>query len=300
MSSITDGVNGVSIANQIRLERAVHAGSFLLVEGCSDANIFKNFCDQGECSIVVCLGKGKLVDALNELEVSSFTGALGFVDRDFGDFLGYPDVQGDVVYSDENDMEMSILCSKALDRVLEEIGSSDAICNSIRTRGKPIREIIFSSASVVGALRLVAQKNGLPLRFEEMKYKYKQNNSCIIDEKQTIQHIFGRSENKGDVKESDLQLAVRAHLSDEKESKSLCSGHDCVRVLGRGLKKEFGNSNQFNNDKGAKTLESALRLAYELKDFQSTGAFSKMCNWEKERGFTIFDVSHQPHVDQTT
>ena len=110
MSILADSVDGVSIANQIRLERAVHAGSFLLVEGCGDAKIFERFCDNAKCAVVVCLGKPKLIDTIKELDASNFRGALGFADRDFCEILGYPDVQGDVVYSDENDMEVTILC----------------------------------------------------------------------------------------------------------------------------------------------------------------------------------------------
>lgn len=293
MNSIANSIDGVSIANQIRLERAHHAGSFLLVEGSGDAKVFRGFCDQEECSIVVCLGKDKLVEEIGELEASRFAGALGFMDRDFGEFIGYPNVIGDVVYSDENDMEMAILCSTALDKILREFGNGDAISRSVCVSGKSIRETIFSSASVVGALRLVAQEHQLPLRFDGMKYKFKRRNSCIIDEKLTVQHIFGRSRGRGGVNEDDLLSAVRGHLSGDKDLKLLCSGHDCVRVLGRALKKEFGNSDHFDSDEGAKMLEGVLRISYDLRDFQSTGAYSRMCNWEVDRGFTIFGVSSQ-------
>lgn len=288
MASILDGIDGVSIANQIRLERAVHNGSFLLVEGSRDASIFDRFRSQEKCSIVVCLGKGKMVKAINELDAEGFAGVLGFMDRDLSEFLGYPDVRGDVVYSDENDMEVSIICSEALDRVLVEFGNEAAVKETVRTRGISVREIIFSSASVVGALRLVAQEHGVPLRFEGMKYKFEKRNSCVIDEILTIRHVFGRSKKRGDKKEGDLQIAVRAYLSELLDSKSLCSGHDCVRVLGRALKNEFGSSNQFISDEGALTLEGILRVSYDWRDFQSTRAYNSMRSWEEERGFTIF------------
>ena len=38
-------------------------------------------------------------------------------------------------------------------------------------------------------------------------------------------------------------------------------------------------------------LEGVLRIAYDLEDFQSTGAFRRMRNWEMKRGFTIVGVS---------
>ena len=288
ISILADSVDGVSIANQIRLERAVHAGSFLLVEGCGDAKIFERFCDKDECAVVVCLGKPKLIDAINELNASNFRGALGFADRDFCEILGYPDVQGDVVYSDENDMEVTILCSATLDRVLQEFGSSAAIEKSIRIRSKTMRESIFSSASTLGALRIAAQENDWYLRFKDMDYKFKPNNSFIIDEKQSIRHILGRSHWPAGLTERDLELTLRALHGKGMDAKDLCAGHDCVRILGQGLKKEFGNSNQFSNKEGAKLLEGILRIAYEMNDFRSTKSFNAIRSWEDKWGFMVF------------
>ena len=58
-------------------------GVLLLVEGQGDETVFDRFCAEDECSIVVCLGKKNVLDAVDQLGMSGFVGALGLADRDF-------------------------------------------------------------------------------------------------------------------------------------------------------------------------------------------------------------------------
>ena len=267
MPSIKAHINGLTIANQVRLERATHSGSFFLVEGAADAKFIERLCDTGVCSIVVCLGKDNLFEAVDSLESSEFQGALGFTDRDFSDIVGFRECKGSVVYTDKNDIEMMMLSSISLEKTLKEFGSEGIISKTIEAEGKTVREIIFESASIVGGLRLVAQLNSWSLRFEGMSYKFLGNSSCLLDKRKTIKHVLGRSDPIKDISEDKVVSLLRAVKSQVKTPMDLCQGHDCVRVLGRGLKKQFGKTNSFNNAAGAKILEGVLRLAYKIQRF---------------------------------
>lgn len=288
MSSIKDGINGSTIANQIRLERSLHEGSFFLVEGNGDANVFKKFCDLQVCSIIICMGKENLLDARTELKKSGFCGVLGFADRDFTEILSGPNVSGEIVFTDENDMEIMILCSAALDNMLEEFGNQNRISSTVNVEGMSVRDLIFSSASVVGTLRLLSQKEGWSLQFEGMTYQFVSNKSYSLDEVKTVRHVLGRSNFKVNMEESDIVTLIRSSsMLPDIPRKNLCCGHDCVRVLGRALKSALGNSKEFNNDAGAVTLEKVLRLAYEFEYFKKTNAYDEIRNWETISGFKI-------------
>ena len=287
MTTVKEGIDGLTLANQIRLERATHKGSFLLVEGDSDCNVFRRFCDSSACSIVVCLGTGNLHSAINELDSSCFQGALGFADRDFAHFLGYIECKGTVVYTDENDIEVMVLCSGSLERVLEEIGNDSIISKTEEVQKKSVREIIFQSASVIGCLRLVSQVESLSLQFDGMSYKFRANNSCVLDKEKTIRHVLGRSGPIDGLSENAVIDMIGVWRSKAISAKELCRGHDCVRVLGRALKKQFGNKSDFNNDAGARVLESILRLAYDFVDFRGTKAYGDIRRWEKDSGFRV-------------
>ena len=288
MASIKDGIYGSALANKIRLERAVHKGSFLLVEGNSDANLFERFRDPQTCSITICMGKENLLDAVTELKDSGFCGVLGFADQDFAKFLGFPTFNGEIVFTDENDMEIMILCSEALDKVLQEFGSEDKILKTEETEGMSVKDLIFKSASIIGTLRLLSQREKWFLQFEKMKYKFVANNSYLLNELPTVKHILGRSEFKVSMTEDEILKFIRCNcIRQDIPKKNLCCGHDCVRILGKALKSTLGNSKGFNNDDGAATLEKILRLAYEFEHFKKTNAYNGIRNWEKISGFKI-------------
>lgn len=280
-------LNGLIIANQVRLERANHNGSFLLVEGATDEKFMERLCDADACSIVICLGKNNLFEAIDSLESTKFQGALGFSDRDFSDFIGFRECEGDVVYTDGNDVEIMMLHSKSLERTLKEFGNEGIISKTTEEEGKSVLEIIFESASVIGGLRLVSQLNSWSLQFRDMSYKFLSSSSCLLDKRKTVKHILGRSDPIKDVTENNVVDMVEAVISQAKSSKELCQGHDCVRVLGRGLKKQFGKTNSFNNPAGAKILEGSLRLAYEFSDFCNSKAYEEIRRWERETGYSI-------------
>ena len=288
MSSVKEGVDGVSIANQVRLERATHTGGFLLVEGNGEEHIFDRFCADDICSIVVCVGKPNLLEAIEELGRLGFAGALGLVDRDYFEFTGYPEIGGDLVYTEENDFDIMIMASDALNKVVVEFGSQRRIAQITEREGRSVRELVFSSASVIGALRMVAQQNGWWLKFTGMNYKFEPKNSFEINVNATVAHVYGRSREDVTVSEDEIRKCFREELGRGIEAKRLCCGHDCVRVLGRGLRKAFGSTGQFNDEMGARTLEGILRVSYEWKHFQSTSTYRAMRNWEMERGFRVF------------
>ena len=121
-----------------------------------------------------------------------------------------------------------------------------------------------------------------------MKYKYVARNSYVIDEESTVGHVYGRSRADVDVTEEELRVAVQMRRAGDIDAKELCRGHDCVRVLGRGLKKAFGSSRQFSDEEGTRTLEGILRVAYEWQHFVLTDLYRAMRRWEVANGYTLF------------
>ena len=287
MNKVQDEINGLTLANQIRLERAVHSGSFLLVEGSDDAKLFNKFCDDTECSIIICTGRDKLLEALTILEEEGFAGALGFADKDFNEFVGCPPYNGTVVFTDENDIEIMILCSSALGNVLHEYGVKNKITSTVSSEGKQIFELIFEAASFIGALRMMSQLKSWNLSFNGMKYRFLKQSTYFLDEKKSVHHILVRSDKSSQLSELDIINQVRDQVAANAHPKALCCGHDCLRILGRALHRKFGSTNEFNNDNGAKDLGRILRLAYGFDFFRETNAYKEIRKWETNSGFKV-------------
>ena len=288
MNSIQEEISGTTIAGEIRLERAVHDGSFLLVEGSNDAKLFKKFCDPQECSITICFGRERLLEAITTLDRIHFAGALGIADRDFSELLSNPEFEGKVVFTDENDIEIMILCSPALDNLLNEFGAEDQISDIVNAGGKPVCEQIFNAASFLGTLRLLSQVEGWSLKFEGMTYQFIDRNSYSLDEPRTVEHVVGRSQQRPNMTGDEILTKIRDQLSKIDSPKKLCCGHDCVRVLGRALRRKIGKTSEFDNNNGAKILGHILRLAYEFDFFQQTSAYQEIRKWETLTGYNVF------------
>lgn len=291
MNSILKETDDNSIANQVRLERAVHLGSFLLVEGDSDSKLFGEFVDKEACSIVNCKGRPKLLDALTKLEIKGIQGVLGFADRDFSEILGYPSCKGTIVFTDENDIELMILCSNALNRFLVEYGNSERISEITNSENRQVCDLIYDAGRFIGTLRLISQKEDWSLKFSGMKYEFidfTPKNPFFVDEVKMIRYIvdYTDSNMRPGLSDDQILAQITEILTNCTEPKKLCSGHDCIRILGKALKRILGSKNQFVNEKGARELERILRLTYDYETFQETRAYSEIRKWEKQSGFT--------------
>ena len=75
-----------------------------------------------------------------------------------------------------------------------------------------------------------------------MNYRFEPKHSFMIDANSTVAHIYGRSRGNVEITESRIRKYFHEELKSGIEAKRLCCGHDCVRVLGRGLRKAFGST----------------------------------------------------------
>src|SRR5207247_9566418 len=116
---VRSSVDGFSIANEIRMSRAVRKNaSALLVEGAKDVRVFRNLIDESVCDVVPTEGKRNAYDALNNLRKSKQAGVLVVVDADFSRVDGQLTLDPDVVVSDDHDIESMLLKSRAAAKLL--------------------------------------------------------------------------------------------------------------------------------------------------------------------------------------
>lgn len=287
MSSVKAEISGQTLANEVRLERSMHKGSFLLLEGDSDASLFKKLIDKSKCAITVCAGKENALEAITILAQARFEGALGILDKDFSDLIGYPEFEGVVMFTEHNDAEIMIMCSAALNDVLLEFGVDDKKQALEEATGQPICDVIFDASAFLGALRMLSLREDWNLRFEGMTYRFLDANSYELNELRTVQHITGRSDNRPALSDEEVVRMAKAESEARGNKHEICCGHDCVRLLGRALHRRIGNTNLFNNEDGARNLEKILRIAYNMDQFRHTQLYRGVCEWEANSGYSV-------------
>ena len=288
MSSIKNEISGYTVRNEVRLLRATSGCSFLLVEGSTDSQLLSRFVRIDDCSIIVCQGRENLLSAITMLEREGFGGVVGFADRDFADIVGYPEYEGIVIFTDENDLETQMLSSEALTNLLDEFGSALKIPACLDEEKSNAALLIASWAAGVGALRVSSTLNEWALAFSDMTYKFTSNTSPEICPTKTATHVIGRSKNAANVT-VDVATTKVTEILATYTAWEVAHGHDCIAVLGRALRSTIGNTNEFNSQNGNRSLERTLRLAYGIDMFRETTAYKQLKYWENATGRVILD-----------
>ncbi|MCA1381459.1 DUF4435 domain-containing protein [Bradyrhizobium sp. BRP23] len=262
------------IAQEIRLERQVHKGSFLLLEGDRDIKRFLRFLDPARCSVVNCFGRGNLLGAIAILYDEGFPGVLGLADADF-DRLNSTLVEHEgVIYSDGHDFDMDWACKGVLQRYLAEVAHADkceamggieAICDFIHQCAKPLSVLRYIS---------VTQNVKLPMKrvkHHEISKDAAVDIDLLIDSVAIGPHA---------AKAASLKTLVLNHVKKEFDKLQLTNGHDFLAMLGLALQSRLGDR-KIQQTWGSE-VEIHIRLAYSDEDFLASSIFVAILAWQDE------------------
>ena len=272
------------------MHRTTHRGSFLVVEGQNDSSLFKKYTLESRCIILSAFSRQNVIDTLFFLEEREFFGTLGLIDRDFLDFLSAPELPKNIVCTEENDIEVMIICSPVLSNFLRVYGSPAKIKNVEISTGKEIRDLIFEEAAKLGSLRLLSKLDDLNLKFSEMNFHFVRNSSIEINTDRQLNHILARSSGGKKPSLEYLKRRITEIIANVDNVKRLCSGHDCVRILGKSIRNLLGTDSQFDSKNKIKNLDKVLRLAYERGFFEQSQTYSAIKQWETRTGYRIFET----------
>ena len=275
--------------------------SVLIVEGRSDLTTYKHLFGQESCRIIPSYSKDKAIQILEILSVSKcLPGVLGIVDADFSRLEGEESRNPNLFETDCHDLEMMILKSPALEKLLDWHGSNrkrEAFAESL---GKPIREVLFGIGYPIGCLRWISQKKSLSLKFEcrdgknedireKIFGKFIDYKSLTIDIDLMIVKIRDRS-GREDLAVGPLRSSIDTLVDAGHDSWDVCCGHDLACILHFALRKVLGSHDA--NEFKSRMIEAFLSGAYELRYFYDTKLYESLREWERDNTpFRIFSTT---------
>lgn len=269
-------LNPDSIANEIRMTRGQYKGTFLLVEGSTDALLFERL-TSGRCKVIFSNGKDNAIRVIEILESCNFMGVLAIVDSDFWSLDGVKPPSPNILVTDGHDLETMLIFSEALERVLTEFSSP----KSLQKLGISVRHLLIKFALPLGLLRhmSVSNKKNLGLNFQEIQYcKFLDFDKRDVDIKQMVTEVMLKSGNSK-LNAELLVSEINAQLNDDLSLvKHVCNGDDLIEIFSLGLSKVFGNFRSKNLDPNS--LRSILRLSYDQGCFSSTNLHAGIKRWE--------------------
>lgn len=265
------------VANEIRLKRSQHPGSFAVVEGPNDKVFYGRFFDSHQCKLVAAGWKDNVYEVIRILDEDGFHGALGIVDTDFDHLEGTPLRSSNTVRGDYHDVEAMLIHSPALNHVLREFGSEEKIANF--GGADAIRQLLLRAASPLGCLRWHSQRTDLSLRFEGLQLGRVIDETLSVDQSQLIIMVKNHSQ-RHDLNQAEIELAIQQLEEANHDLGQLCNGHDLVGLLSIGLRGAIGSQQAVRVK--SEELERALRLAYEAADFSASGLYKAIQEWEQQ------------------
>jgi hypothetical protein len=266
------------IANQIRMRRSAYSGTFIIVEGSTDTRVYERCLDNKKCNFEIANNKDKAIAALSILERDNFTGVLAIVDADFSRLEGTLPASQNLLFTDYHDLEIMLIQSPALDKLMREFGSEEKINNFYKLY-QPIIINLLENGKLIGYLRWVSLKFNLSLKFENLTYsKFIDQKTLKVDIAKLIKAVKDHSQ-KPALIEKDIQEKLENLQDNDHDPLQVCCGHDLICILSIGLCKIWGTWN--SNYVKPEVLEISLRLAYEESYFRDTQLYKLIQGWEQ-------------------
>lgn len=269
---------------------AARPTTFMIVEGGSDERFWVSRVDPRFCKVRAVGGRGRALQEIKAMLEEGRAGVVAVLDADFDRIDGVLQEQSNVVWTDLHDLELILVTSPALEKVLAEVGSTGKR-DKFELGGKTLRDAIVEGGASVARLRWFSKRESLNLKFRKLQpgghfkflayEKFCDRKSLRVDSRLLVRTVLNFS-SRQDLDEG--EILDRVMDMPDVDVWQLCVGHDVVGVLSVALRSCVGSRNF-----GVEELQERLRLAFEKSHLESTFMYRALCAWERENSpFRIF------------
>lgn len=281
MRSIAGYIDPPTLAAQIRMERQTHKGSFLLVEGSTDAKRIDKFVDKVRCSMVNCYGKTNVIETIELMQDVGLEDSVGLVDADFDRLRTKVVAVEGVTVSTFHDFDLDNALTGVIDRYLMEVGEEAKLA----AKGGPRScvERLMHSIKPLSILRYANELRRLRYNLKRLNLEdFFDGETLDIDRMIEVVSVgaFGSEENK---------QVLRRHIDElvalDLDVLQLTNGHDFLAALGIALREHIGSRKVPQSWRSE--IEMHLRFGLTLEDFATTSAYTEICDWESATGLGV-------------
>lgn len=275
-SSKTPGI----IVSEIRMMSATFKGVHFLVEGDEDIRFWKNRVSRTNVSIVNCEGKPNLLGASALLQRVGLNSVSGVYDPDFERLFGVTHFPSFLTPTDENDLELTLMVSRALKAVLDEFTVEALVLDFEQRTGTSVLVHLEKLSRCFGELRILNSILGHRVDFDRLSpYRFVSIDTWQLD----LAALHAEYAALAGIQVSDLGALIAQHCPDAADWQ-LSQGHDTLRILAHGLRRRIGGKQTNEQD-----LLKLVRLAYSLDLLQASGMYKALRTFEPALSAPIFD-----------
>ncbi len=276
----------IIFTHQVRSRIHGEGETFILVEGKTDEVLWEEFRSREDCTVYPVNGKDRVVAALDIIRKRDTRGVAGIVDADYwlitqAEELG----TANLLYDDCcPDMEMILLCSPALKKVLrhelpdEDIDAAHDFADRLNREARRL-------AADIGYFRwLNERKSGYGLNFKALRVTdFVDSDSLTLDREWLARRL---AEGRDGISSEELLREVDTLGEQDPPKIQLCRGKDVIAIMAHILPALFESQFGRRLPESAKEifqekrLAKELRKAYEYIYFKQTSLFGCIQKWE--------------------
>lgn len=285
------------LATELRLARSLDLRAVLVVEGATDARFFERFVDHEHCYVFAAHDRERAIAVIRTLNSASFSGALAVVDADFGRITGTIETDLNLLFCDGHDLEIMLVQSQALERVVAEHCSPEKAAAFLSARNPPVvlATLLARCCLPLGAMLLISLRRDLGLSFDDLSFNdFASKDSLEIDPTKLVRAVMNKSSRHDSQLAEQIRQEISQELSRVPQIWDMSRGHDCVELLSFALRSTIGTKKSKTDDRKpspvtSELLERELRLAFSEADLSVTVLFQAISKWESanEDGHTI-------------
>lgn len=286
------------LSSEILIKSSGYAGWFILLEGDFDQRFWESRLNLPHLKPINCVGKLNVLCTLGLLtSTNQAQKIIALADKDYDEILARLRQCSQLVYTDENDLEVTLLrcLSSGTEPAMEKIlraSVDESKCKSFEANiGYSVVEHLRKMAASYGVLRLINEQLQSGVDFDLLPILHNSflDHSALQQKLTALQGAFVCEVNKArkiQLTTVDLEKKIEFHRESGLFSGwALVQGHDLMQLLAIAI-----NSNALKGKTQASegSLARDLCLTIHKNDLQAAVMFQKVCEHGNSAGVTFF------------
>ncbi|MDI9335619.1 MAG: DUF4435 domain-containing protein [Gammaproteobacteria bacterium] len=272
----------------------------LLLEGWFDLRFWEKYLNPQAIKPVECGGKSLLLALLDLLKDDPLENrVLGLVDADFERLLKNPLPPLNLVYTDKNDLETSLLSLQikahnqtTMETLMDRLADSTKKLAFEKDQESRLDQYILSVARQFGVLRYLSCRERWSVDFDKLKVQNQQwlcHSTIMLDTQLLHTKMLEQIPSNNTVDLPTLQAFIQECIKQYSDYWELVRGHDVMQLLvlvlnAERLRPEYGHSHITENH-----LQNYLRLMVRFEDIKASPMVSVIQS-KAPRGVQFFKI----------
>lgn len=289
------------LSSEILLKSSGYAGWFILLEGDFDQRFWTSRLNAPHLRPINCVGKPNLLGTLDLLTSRhQAQNIVALADKDYDEILSRLRPFSQLVYTDENDLEVTLLrcpsnaIAPAIERILGESVEASKRQTSEVNMGYSVTEHLRQMATNYGVLRLINEQLQSGVNFDSLPIRHRNflDHATLRQNQIALESAFVDAVNHvGKVHLTAVDLAEKIELHRINglfSGWALVQGHDLMQLLAIAINSDALKLKAGHRQASEESLARDLCLTIHRNDLQTTFMFQALSERGNLAGLSFF------------